>query len=174
MPDRVVNTSVPSPVPGWVRSVTLVPKPLAHPRLARQTSRPTPQEGATMADYTVRRIDEMEGIYGGAFKRARAELGVSSFGMQVLDLPPGLDQYPEHDHSEDRQEEVYLVLRGSARMLVDGDEIELTPDDAVRVGPGVKRKLTTGPDGARVLIIGGVPGEAYTINPATELTGANA
>src|SRR5438270_12440529 len=85
---------------------------LAHRRLARQTSRPTRQEGAAMADYAVRRIDDMEGAYGGAFKRARAELGVSSFGMQVLDLPPGLEQYAGHDHSEDRREEVYVALRG--------------------------------------------------------------
>ena len=68
-----------------------------------------------MADYTVRRIDDMEGIYGGAFKRARAELGVESFGMQVIDFPPNMgDQYPEHDHGEDGQEEVYLPLSGSA------------------------------------------------------------
>ena len=127
-----------------------------------------------MPAYTHKRFDDMEASFRGAFIKVRAELGVSAFGVQVLNLPPDLDAYPEHDHSEDRQEEVYLVLRGSARMLVDGDEIELTPDDAVRVGPGVKRKLTTGPDGARVLIIGGVPGEAYTINPATELTGATA
>ena len=52
-----------------------------------------------MADYTVKTIDEMEAVFGGAFKRARAELGVTSFGMQVLDMPPNVDgQYPEHDH----------------------------------------------------------------------------
>ena len=50
-----------------------------------------------MPGHTVKRIDEMEAVYGGAFKRARAELGISSFGMQVMDLPPNLDQYPEHD-----------------------------------------------------------------------------
>src|SRR5437764_12548419 len=105
MPDRVVNANVPSPAPAWVSPVTLARNALAHRRLARQTSRSTRQEGAAMADYAVRRIDEMEGAYGGAFTRARAELGVSSFGMQVLDLPPGLEQSPEHDHSDARPEE---------------------------------------------------------------------
>ena len=42
--------------------------------------------------------------------------------------------------------------------------------DIVRVGPGVKRKITTGPDGARILALGAVPGEAYKINPTTELS----
>jgi mannose-6-phosphate isomerase-like protein (cupin superfamily) len=124
-----------------------------------------------VSEYTVKRIDEMKGTFQGAFKLVRAELGVSSFGMQILDLPPNLTEgYPEHDHSEDRQEEVYIVLRGSGRMTVAGDDIELTPDAIVRVGPGIKRKITTGPDGARILALGGVPGEAYTINPATELS----
>ena len=124
-----------------------------------------------MANYTTKRIDDMDAAFGGGFKRARAELGVESFGMQILDLPPNLeDGYPEHDHSEDGQEEVYLVLRGSGRMAVDGDDIELTPDVIARVGPGVKRKITTGPDGARILALGAVPGEAYKINPTTELS----
>ena len=124
-----------------------------------------------MSAYTAKRIDEMRGTFQGAFKLVRAELGVSSFGMQILDLPPNLeDGYPEHDHSEDGQEEVYLVLRGSGRMAVDGDDVELTPDVIVRVGPGVKRKITTGPDGARILALGAVPGEAYKINPTTELS----
>jgi len=39
-----------------------------------------------MSGCTVKRIDEMEAIYGGAYKRARAELGVTSFGMQVIDF----------------------------------------------------------------------------------------
>ena len=53
-----------------------------------------------LADYAVKRIDDLEGAFGGAFKRARAELGVTSFGLQILDLPPNFDQYPDHDHSQ--------------------------------------------------------------------------
>src|SRR5437764_6358302 len=111
-----------------------------------------------MSAYTVKRIDEMRGTFQGAFKLCRAELGVTSFGMQILDLPPNLEQgYPEHDHADDRQEEVYVVLRGSGRMVVDGEEVEISPDVIVRVGPGVKRRITTGPDGARILALGAVP-----------------
>jgi hypothetical protein len=40
-----------------------------------------------MADYTAVTIDEVEAIYRGAFKRARAALGVTAFGMQVIDIP---------------------------------------------------------------------------------------
>jgi hypothetical protein len=109
----------------------------------------------------VKNIDEMEAIYGGAFKRARAELGVEAFGMQVIDMPPDNDQYPEHDHAHDGQEEVFLVMRGGGEIEIDGERFPLDGDHIARVGPETKRKLWPGPEGIRVVIVGGVPGGAY-------------
>ncbi len=122
-----------------------------------------------MPRYTVKKIDDMEAIYAGSFKRARAELGVESFGMQVMDLPPNLDQYPEHDHFEDGQEEVYLVLRGAAEIEIEGERFQLDPGTMVRVGAGVKRKLRTGPESARVLALGGRPGKPYEAPDVSQL-----
>jgi uncharacterized cupin superfamily protein len=114
-----------------------------------------------MADYTAKKIDELEGAFRGTFKRARAELGVEAFGMQVMDLPPNLTQFPAHDHSHSGQEEVYLVLRGRCELEVEGERIALDPDTIVRVGPSSKRTFYTGEEPARVLALGGVPGAAY-------------
>ena len=122
-----------------------------------------------MADYAVRRIDEMEAIYGGSFKRARAELGASAFGMQVIDMPPNAELYPEHDHSEDGMEEVYVVLRGAGEIEIDGERVAIDPDSIVRVGPGTKRKIWPGDQGMRILALGGRPGKVYEPNPITEL-----
>ena len=122
-----------------------------------------------MADFTVKKIDEMEAIYGGAFKRARAELGVSSFGMQIIDMPPNVTAYPEHDHAQDGQEEVYIVMRGSADIEIDGERIPLDPETLVRVAAGTTRKVLPGSEGARVLVIGGVPGAVYEPPGVTEL-----
>ena len=122
-----------------------------------------------MAGYALKRIDEMEGIYGGAFKRARAELGVGSFGMQIIDMPPNVDQYPEHDHSEDGQEEVYVVLRGEADVEVDGERVHIDPDTVLRVSAGTKRKIVTGDQPVRILALGGVPGQAYQAPDITQL-----
>jgi mannose-6-phosphate isomerase-like protein (cupin superfamily) len=122
-----------------------------------------------MGEYTVKRIDELEAIYGGSFKRARAELGVSSFGMQVLDLPPSVTGYPEHDHGQDGQEEVYIVLRGSADMDIDGEHVTIDPETLVRVAAGTKRKVVPGDKGARLLVIGGIPGHVYEAPAVTEL-----
>lgn len=114
-----------------------------------------------MPNYTVKRIDEMDAAFRGAFKRVRAELGVESFGIQILDLPPNLEQFPEHDHSGDGQEEVYLLLRGEADLELDGDRFPLDTETFVRIPTGVKRKLYTGGQPARILALGGVPGRVY-------------
>jgi len=114
-----------------------------------------------MSSYTVKRIDEMDAAFGGGMRLARAALGVSSFGMQVEEFPPNFDQYPEHSHDEDGQEEVYVVLRGSAEIEIEGERIALDPETIVRVGPGVSRRLFAGPEGVRLLALGGVPGAVY-------------
>jgi quercetin dioxygenase-like cupin family protein len=115
-----------------------------------------------MADVTVKRLEDFEAIFGGGMRRVRAGLGVTSFGMQVIELPPGFSMYPDHDHSHDEQEEVYLTLGGRATLQVDGvEEFELEPGVFARVGPGQRRKLVTGDEGARILVLGGTPGRVY-------------
>ena len=114
-----------------------------------------------MSSYDVKRIDEMETAFGGGMRLARAALGVTSFGMQIEEFPPNFDQYPEHSHSEDGQEEVYLVLRGSAEIEIDGERVPLDSETIVRVGPGISRRIFSGPEGVRILALGGVPGAAY-------------
>ena len=114
-----------------------------------------------MGNYSVKRIDEMEAIYRGAFKKARAELGVTSFGVQVIDMPPNAEQYPEHDHAEDGQEEVYLPLRGGGEIEIEGERLRLDPERIVRVAPGTRRRIRTGDEPMRLLALGGVPGKAY-------------
>ncbi|MET0304779.1 MAG: hypothetical protein ABW196_00950 [Solirubrobacterales bacterium] len=114
-----------------------------------------------MSTHAVKKIDEMEAIYMGSFKRARAELGVESFGMQIIDMPPNFENYPEHDHAEDGQEEVFMALRGGGEIEIDGERFPLDGDHVARVSAGTKRKLWPGADGIRVLVLGGVPGEVY-------------
>jgi hypothetical protein len=124
-----------------------------------------------MAGYEIKRIDDMEAIALGSFKRARAELDVTAFGMQVMDLPPNNDLYPEHDHADDGMEEVYVALRGSAEIEIEGERHRLDPDTMISVKSGVTRKVYTGDEGIRLLIVGGVPGKAYEAPELTELGG---
>jgi mannose-6-phosphate isomerase-like protein (cupin superfamily) len=125
-----------------------------------------------MSDYTAKRIKDMEAGFGGGFVKARAELGVTAFGMQVIQLPPDYADYPEHDHAESAQEEVFIALDGSGWMEIDGERVELDDDTLVRVGAQARRKVHAGPQGLRMLAIGGAPGEVYKVAESTELGAA--
>lgn len=122
-----------------------------------------------MADYTAKRISDMEAIFHGGFRKARAELGVTSFGFQVVEMPPDAHAYPEHDHAEEGQEEVYIVLSGSCEMELEGERVAMDPETMVRVGPATKRKVHTGDEPLRLLVIGATPGKPYTVKEFTEL-----
>lgn len=111
--------------------------------------------------YTKVAIDDMEAIWGGGFKRARASVGATAFGMAVSDLPPDFEYVPPHVHTFDGQEELYMVLAGSGWMEINGERVPLDTDTAIRVGPTATRRPIAGPDGLRMLVIGGIPGKAY-------------
>jgi mannose-6-phosphate isomerase-like protein (cupin superfamily) len=120
----------------------------------------TTNKGGSVS-HTIKTIDNLESIHYGAVKLAGAELGIRSFGMQVLDFPPRFSDYPEHDHAEDGQEEVYVVLSGQADFVVDGEEVTISQGQMLKVDAGTKRKLQTGEDGVRILAIGCTPGAVY-------------
>jgi|SRR5690349_949870 len=132
-----------------------------------------------MGDVTPIEVGEIEAISGMlegiTFHKAAAALGVTSFGVSISDIEPGADTYPEHDHSGEgiggkmfaqrpqqlEQEEVYFALSGSGTVEADGKSYPLDADHAVRVGPAVVRKILPGPEGLRLLAVGGTPGQPY-------------
>ncbi len=127
-----------------------------------------------MSDVTLLEIEEIEEFYDGAARRARAALGVTAWGMQVMTLPANGESYT-HSHGaaspERGQEEVYVPLAGSAELVAGEERFELRPGAMVRIGPEVSRKLVAGAEGFRFLALGGVPGQAYSPLPWTELGG---
>jgi hypothetical protein len=127
-----------------------------------------------MADVTVASFEDMEPIYDGLARRARATLEVSSFGMQLMTLPPHWDGYPNHRHDADgadpNQEEVYIPIDGSATLVAGEERIELRQGMMVRVGPDQLRQIVPGPEGVRFIALGGVPG-SFDSPPWTELGG---
>ena len=83
------------------------------------------------------------------FQTLRRELGVTSFGINLLTLQP---RQRLRVHRHQRQEEVYLVLEGELTLLVEGEPQVLGQGSLVRVGPESKRQLTN-PSGARVVVL---------------------
>ena len=90
------------------------------------------------------------------FVRLRAELGVSSFGINQIVLRPG---QRGRIHCHERQEEVYLVLDGTLALLVEGEETTLERGELIRVAPGVRRQLVNRGAGPLHLLALGAAGE---------------
>ena len=104
--------------------------------------------------YTAVDVAELEGEGpGGAVRKVRRALGARASGFNHITLPAGAEGH-EHDHAEDRQEEVYVVVRGSGVMRVDGDEVDLRPGVFVRVDADTTRLPVAGPDGLEFVTFG--------------------
>ena len=93
------------------------------------------------------RAPGIEGRFGRKHLDSR-DLGVSHFRYG-----PSVRSQFAHSHRE--QEEAYVVVAGSGRMLLDGDVLDLKPWDAVRVAPEVVRAFEAGPEGLEIIAVGG-------------------
>jgi uncharacterized cupin superfamily protein len=87
------------------------------------------------------------------FQALRRELGIGSFGINLIRLGPG---QRGRIHAHEHQEEAYLVLDGELTLIAEGAEHTLGPDQLVRVGPAVRRQLVNaGPRRLVLLALGG-------------------
>ena len=86
------------------------------------------------------------------FRAATKALGLVKCALSYQRIPPGY-RFP-YGHTHATQEEVYVVLRGSGRMKIDDDIVELRTWDAARVPPGMWRGYEAGPDGLDILVVG--------------------
>ena len=87
------------------------------------------------------------------FQRLRAELGVETFGLNLIRLAP---RQRGRIHTHERQEEVYVVLSGTLTLATADGEYELGPNQAARVAPRVRRQLVNrGRERCVVLALGG-------------------
>jgi quercetin dioxygenase-like cupin family protein len=93
------------------------------------------------------RAPEIEGRFG------RTKLGSRDIGVSHFRYAPGFRSPMGHRHRE--QEEAYVVVAGSGRVLLDGEVVELRQWDTVRVAPEVVRAFEAGPDGLDVIAVGG-------------------
>jgi mannose-6-phosphate isomerase-like protein (cupin superfamily) len=113
-----------------------------------------------MADYTKlnlkREVEDMALKFdlspGLESRFARAPLGLENSGVSYFKIAPDFRMPFGHRHEE--QEEVYLVISGSARLKLDDDVLELEQWDAVRIPRSTMRNLEGGPAGAEVVAFG--------------------
>lgn len=99
---------------------------------------------------TIRSQQQLERT--GNWLLARRSLGLTAFGMNLVEIPPG-ESIPQHDESERDQEEVFVALGGSPAMLVEGEEFPLPAGTLARLDPHVTRTVVNrGDETATVLI----------------------
>jgi quercetin dioxygenase-like cupin family protein len=107
--------------------------------------------------YTIKSIDEfeeMEGSGGATWRLARKTLGAEAFGFNVVDIAAG-GEIPAHDHTGDRQEEVFVILEGEGTLVTDGEEHAAPAGTFCRLAPEVNRTIRNNSDGkVRALLIG--------------------
>ncbi|HSZ05466.1 MAG TPA: hypothetical protein VK778_09740 [Solirubrobacteraceae bacterium] len=93
------------------------------------------------------RAPGIEGRFGRKHLDSR-DLGVSHFRYA-----PNLRSPFAHSHQE--QEEAYVVVAGSGRVLLDNELKELRQWDVLRVAPEVVRAFEAGPEGLDIIAVGG-------------------
>jgi mannose-6-phosphate isomerase-like protein (cupin superfamily) len=110
-------------------------------------------------------VDELGDNYG--FRKVRATLGVTAFGVNVIVYPPGAKGIL---HYHDVQDELYFVHRGTARFEVGGETKEVGPGGLVHVEAATPRVVSNpGEDDLVLLVVGGKDGyverDGQLVNP---------
>ena len=121
-----------------------------------------------MSDYTVVKVADVPdqgpnlGIAPDVEIRfLRNDLGCEDCGVSYARIAPNGKRANGHRHK--RQEEVYLLVSGSAQIKVGDDIVDMEPWTAVRVPADTTRALAAGPEGAELVLVGAPntgPGDA--------------
>ncbi|HSZ12604.1 MAG TPA: hypothetical protein VK790_01040 [Solirubrobacteraceae bacterium] len=111
-----------------------------------------------MSDFAIVNLLEVEDSVGerapgieGRF--GRKHLDSRDLGVSLFRYSPDLRSPVAHSHRE--QEEAYVIVGGSGRVLLDGELHELRQWDVLRVAPEVVRSFEAGPDGLDIVAVGG-------------------
>jgi len=83
---------------------------------------------------------------------ARGAIEGETLGLSLFTLAPNFRIPFGHKHPN--QEEVYVLVKGSARIKIEDEIVELEPWDAVRLGKDTMRAVEAGPDGIEYVAFG--------------------
>ena len=120
--------------------------------------------------YTVSSLAELGD--GNGFRKVRAALGVTAFGVNAIVFPP---RYEGPNHFHDMQDELYFVHRGTATFtLDDADERVVQEGGLVHVESTTHRQISNRTDEDLVLlVVGGKDGyverDGHLVNPEIDL-----
>lgn len=101
-----------------------------------------------MSGYAFGSIDELG--EGPGFRKIRRALGVTAFGVNAIVFAPG---YQGFLHYHDRQDELYFVHRGRARVEVGGETRELGEGGLVHVESTTPRRISNASETEELVLV---------------------
>jgi uncharacterized cupin superfamily protein len=111
------------------------------------------------AAITIAHRDDLERT--GNWSLVRRSLGITAFGVNLVDIPPG-EGIPEHNETDRDQEELFVVLSGSALLVIDGERIPAPAGTMARLDPEPRRTVVNeGDEVASVLIVSAPRSSGY-------------
>jgi TolA-binding protein len=121
-----------------------------------------------MSAYGVARLDEIE--KRDTWRPVREHFGIGAFGTNAYQADEeGADVIGDHNELMAKHEELYVVMNGHATFTVDGNEVDAPAGTLVFVSdPSVRRRAVAREAGTTVLVVGGKPGEAFSVSPWEE------
>ena len=123
-----------------------------------------------MSGYGFSSLDELGEGYG--FRKVRAALGVTAFGVNGIVFAPGFEGF---HHFHDTQDELYFVHRGRARVEVGGETREVGEGGLVHVEATTPRKVSNASETEELvlLVVGGKDGyvqrDGHLVDPERDL-----
>jgi len=111
-----------------------------------------------MSGYTIKRLDEVDDIFGGRYpgimRMLSEPLGATQVAITHRYMTPQSGGKGGYGHRHKTQEEVYFVVSGTLEFKLDDEVLELRPFDAIRIHRDTMRNLEGGPDGAELILYG--------------------
>lgn len=99
--------------------------------------------------------------YSKGWKSIRWYMGISAFGINAVTKNKNEALTPEHDEVSDNQEELFIIIEGSAEFVLDGVKQKTVPGDLIFVKPAVKRSAKALESPTTMVVIGAPINEVY-------------
>lgn len=110
----------------------------------------------------IKDVPPKKSTYFKGWKSIRWHMGISAFGVNGSTVDKGESLTPEHDELKSNQEELFIIVEGSAEFTLDGKKVIAPEGSLVFIDPKVKRSATALKTPTTMIIIGAPIGETYS------------
>jgi quercetin dioxygenase-like cupin family protein len=108
-------------------------------------------------------IPPVKADWPATWKSMRHHFGITAFGVNAVTKDAGNVLIPAHGHAGTGEQELYIIQRGAARATLDGEEVDVPAGSAVAVEGHVRRKFEATESPTTLIVVGGIPGQAYEV-----------